>query len=243
VIEHNPLIVDLVISAIAFFGKFLGFSKQVLAHYLPGYLILSVIATLMIIAFFKTTVKNLELFPKKMQYFLEFLYKAFRSMIDDVIGHEGRQFMPALVTLGIFIAVANLIGLLPELGSPTANLNVTCGCAVFIFIYYHYYGVKKHGLLKYLKTFMGPEWWLAPIFIPIEVISHFSRVLSLMFRLFGNIFGEDLIIIILALIAPWYIFWAPLPMMAFAVFTSFLQAFIFVMLSTMYLAGAIADEH
>ena len=175
-----------------------------------------------------------------MQNVLEMLYKGFQSLIDDVIGTEGRKFLPALATLGIFIASANLIGLIPEMASPTANLNVTVGCAFFIFIYYHFQGVKKHGLLGYLKKFAGPAWWLAWLFFPIEFISHFSRPLSLSMRLFGNIFGEDLVIIIIASLIPYI---APLPMMAFAIFTSLLQAFIFVMLSAIYLSGAMASEH
>jgi F-type H+-transporting ATPase subunit a len=107
-------------------------------------------------------------------------------------------------------------------------------------VYYHYQGVKKHGFLGYLKTFAGPAWWLAWLFFPIEIISHFSRPLSLSMRLFGNIFGEDLVIIIIASLIPYI---APLPMMAFAIFTSLLQAFIFVMLSAIYLSGAMASEH
>ena len=157
-----------------------------------------------------------------------------------MIGPEGRQFVPVLGTLGLFIATANLLGLLPEMASPTANLNVPAGCAVFIFLYYNAQGVKKHGFLGYLKHFSGPKWWMAPIFFPIEIISQFSRPLSLTVRLFCNIFGEDLVIIIIVSLVP---FVAPLPMMAMAIFTSLLQAYIFIMLSSVYLSGAIASEH
>jgi F-type H+-transporting ATPase subunit a len=216
---------------------------------IPAHAFMAALAALLIVAFFRIVVRKLictyseeDLIknPGKMQIFIEMLYKFFRSLIDDFIGEEGRKFIPAVTTLGIFIAVSNLLGLLPEMGSPTANLNTTVACAIFIFIYYHYQGIKKHGLGGYLKTFMGPAWWLAPIFFPIEVISHFSRPLSLSFRLFGNIFGEDYVIIIVAFLIP---FIAPLPMMAFAIFTSLLQAFIFVMLSLVYLSGAVAEEH
>jgi F-type H+-transporting ATPase subunit a len=175
-----------------------------------------------------------------MQNFLEMIYKFFQGMVDDVIGPEGRKFIPILATLGLFILFSNLLGLLPEMESPTANLNTTVGCAIFVFLYYHYQGIKKHGPLGYLKTFMGPVWWLYPLFLPIELISHFSRPLSLSLRLFGNIFGEDLVIIIIAGLLPII---APLPVMALAIITSLLQAFIFVMLSTIYLAGAMAEEH
>ena len=216
---------------------------------IPSHVIMAVIATLITVVFFRLAVKKMirgnseeDLIkkPGKMQLVLEGIYKIFQSLIDDFIGEEGRKFLPAVATLGIFIAISNLLGLLPEMGSPTANLNTAVGCAVFIFFYYHYQGVKKHGLIGYLKTFMGPAWWLAPLFFPIEIISHFSRPLSLSFRLFGNIFGEDYVIIIIASLIPYI---APLPMMAFAIFTSFLQAFIFVMLSLVYLSGAVSEEH
>ncbi len=167
-------------------------------------LYLLIIATLIIIVFFKLTVKNLSLFPGKMQNFLEMLYTAFRGMIDDAMGEQGRKFLPVIATMGIFIAVSNLMGLLPELGSPTANLNVTVGCAFFVFVYYHYQGIRKHGVFGYLKTFMGPIWWLAILFVPIEIISHFSRPLSLSIRLYGNIFGEDMVIIIIASLVPFH---------------------------------------
>ena len=238
--EHKLIIVESLNKFLAWILSKLGITLEPGKEIIPSHLVMALIVTLLIIFFFKLTVKNLDIFPTRMQNVLEMLYKGFQSLIDDVIGVEGRKFLPALATLGIFIASANLIGLVPEMASPTANLNVTVGCAIFIFIYYHFQGVKKHGLLGYLKTFAGPAWWLAWLFFPIEIISHFSRPLSLSMRLFGNIFGEDLVIIIIASLIPYI---APLPMMAFAIFTSLLQAFIFVMLSAIYLSGAMASEH
>ena len=238
--EHKLVIVDAINNIFVWILSHIGIAIKKGSEIIPAHVVMAIIATLIVIIFFKLTVKNLKLFPGKMQNVLETLYKAFQSLIDDVIGHEGRKFLPALATMGIFIACANLMGLFPEMASPTANLNVTVGCAVFIFVYYHYQGVKKHGFLGYLKTFAGPAWWLAWLFFPIEIISHFSRPLSLSMRLFGNIFGEDLVIIIIASLIPYI---APLPMMAFAIFTSLLQAFIFVMLSAIYLSGAMASEH
>lgn len=238
--EHKLIIVSWINGFLTWFLNIIGIHVSHGKEIIPSHLVMSFIVTVIILLFFRLTVKNLTLFPGKMQLVLEGLYQAFQSLIDDVIGKEGRKFLPALATLGIFIAVSNLIGLFPEMGSPTANLNVTVGCALFVFLYYHYQGVKKHGFFGYLKHFMGPVWWLAWLFFPIEIISHFSRPLSLSMRLFGNIFGEDLVIIIIASIVP---FIAPLPVMALATFTSLLQAFIFVMLSVIYLSGAIASEH
>lgn len=239
--EHKFLIVEWINGFLRWVAGLLGFTVDKHHDLIPTHLVMALIVTALIIVFFKMTVKQLSVRePGKMQNFLEMLYKFFRSLVDDIIGHEGRQFIPALATLGLFIAVSNLLGLLPEMESPTAKLNTTAGCAVFIFIYYHAQGVKKHGALGYIKTFAGPVWWLAWLFFPIEIVSHFSRPLSLSMRLFGNIFGEDLVIIIIASLVA---FVAPLPVMALAVFSSLLQAFIFVMLSTIYLAGAVSEEH
>lgn len=236
--EHNPLVAGLINRLIRFIAQALGFRLH--ADPIPAHLIMAFIVTVILVIFFKLTVRNLALFPKKMQTLLETLYLFLRNHVDDMIGTEGRKFIPALGTLGLFIALANLLGLLPEMSSPTANMNVPAGCAIFIFLYYHAQGVKKHGFIGYLKTFTGPAWWLAWLFAPIEIISHFSRPLSLTVRLFCNIFGEDLVIIIVVGLVP---FIAPLPMMAMAIFTSLLQAYIFIMLSTVYLAGAMASEH
>jgi F-type H+-transporting ATPase subunit a len=236
--EHNPLVASLINRLIRFIASVLGFRLQ--ADPLPAHLIMALIVTVILVIFFKLTVRNLSLFPKKMQTLLETVYLFFRNHVDDMIGKEGRKFIPALGSLGLFIALANLLGLLPEMSSPTANMNVPAGCAIFIFLYYHAQGIKKHGFFGYLKTFTGPKWWLAWLFAPIEIISHFSRPLSLTVRLFCNIFGEDLVIIIVVGLVP---FIAPLPMMAMAIFTSLLQAYIFIMLSSVYLAGAITSEH
>lgn len=236
--EHNPLVAGLVNGLIRFIARALGFRLH--GDPLPAHLIMALIVTVVLVIFFKLTVRNLSLFPKKMQVLLETLYLFLRNHVDETIGTEGRKFIPALGTLGLFIASANLIGLLPEMSSPTSNMNVPAGCAIFIFLYYHAQGVKKHGFFGYLKTFTGPAWWMSWMFAPIEIISHFSRPMSLTVRLFCNIFGEDLVIIIIVSIVP---FIAPLPMMAMAIFTSLLQAYIFIMLSSVYLAGAIASEH
>lgn len=233
--EHKLVIVEWI-------NKLLSKIFGVGENFISPHVVMTAIVTILILVFFKLSTKNISMFPNKMQQFLEMLYGAFKSIIEGEAGVEGRKFIPVIGTLGIFIAVANLIGLFPEMGSPTANLNITVGCAVFVFIYYHMHGIKKHGVIGYVKTFAGPVWWLAPLFLPIEIISHFSRPLSLAMRLFGNIFGEDLVIIIIASIIPAGII-GPIPVMALAVFTSLLQSFIFITLSSIYLAGAMAEEH
>ncbi len=241
--EHKLVIVEFINSFLRWVLGIFGVEGLEGKEIIPSHIVMALLITAVIILFFKLAVKKEKLSvrePDRMQNFLEMIYKFFQGLVDDMIGREGRKFIPLLTTLGLFITVSNLVGLLPEMGSPTANLNTTVGCAIFVFLYYHYQGIKKHGIWGYLKTFMGPVWWLYPLFLPIELISHFSRPLSLSLRLFGNIFGEDLVIIIIAGLLP---ILAPLPVMALAVITSLLQAFIFVMLSTIYLAGAMVEEH
>jgi F-type H+-transporting ATPase subunit a len=181
--------------------------------------------------------------PGKLQLIIEDGVAVIDGMLHDFIGPKGRRYVSIVGTMGIFILIGNLMGLVPGLMSPTASINVTVGCAITVFVFYHIQGVKEQGLWAYLKHFAAPPGaplMLAPIMLPIELISHLSRVLSLSLRLFGNIFGEDLVILILFSIVP---FLVPLPMMFLAIVTSTLQAFIFIMLTTIYLSGAVATEH
>ena len=179
--------------------------------------------------------------PGRLQLVLEAAVGGLIGMLKENVGPKGPKFLGLVGTLGLFILTCNLAGLVPGLSSPTTNLNVTVGCALVSFLYYNYQGVLAQGLLPYLKHFLGPVLPMAIIMLPIEIISHISRVLSLSMRLFGNIFGEELVILVLASLIP---FLVPLPMMAFAVFGSLLQAFVFIMLTMIYLGGAVAmEEH
>ena len=181
--------------------------------------------------------------PGRLQILLEDGIGAVQSMLRDYVGHKGPRYLAIVTTMFVFILTANLMGLVPGLKSPTSNINVTLGCALTVFVYYHVQGVKEQGLGAYLKHFAAPPGapiFIAPIMLPIEIISHISRVLSLSLRLFGNIFGEDLVVVILFSIIP---FLVPLPMMFLGIITASLQAFIFVLLTTIYLGGAVATEH
>jgi F-type H+-transporting ATPase subunit a len=145
-----------------------------------------------------------------------------------------------IATFFIFIFFSNVFGLIPGFFYPTANINTTLACALIVFVTTHIVGIKIHGP-KYIKHFLGPIWWLAPLMLPIELIGHLSRVLSLTLRLFGNIMGEDLVLAILLMLAGQFL--APLPMMFLAVFTSFVQAFIFSLLTMLYISGAMEHAH
>lgn len=190
--------------------------------------------------FFGIWRRKFQVYPSFTQQLLEAYYRFIQNLALDIIGPQGKRYIPVLGTMGLFVLLGNLMGLIPIFKSPTSNINVTFPCAIFVFLYYHAQGIREQGLINYLKHFAGPVLWLAPIFFPIEIISHFARPLSLSIRLFGNIFGEDTIILILFGLVPILV---PLPMMLLAVFTSLIQTLVFLMLSSVYIAGAIAHEH
>ena len=181
--------------------------------------------------------------PGQAQLVLEEGLAALTALLEDTIGPKGSRYLTLTGTVGLFIALGNLMGLIPGLMAPTANINVTLGCALTVVVYYHFHGVKEQGVVGYVKHFAAPPgapMWIAPIYFPVEIISHLSRVLSLSVRLFGNIFAEELVILILFGLVPFFV---PLPMMALGIITGTLQAFIFVMLTMIYLQGAVTVEH
>jgi len=204
-----------------------------------------------------------------MQNAMEIVLERFLGMLDDVIGHQGRRYLPLIGTLGLFILLANLLGLVPGLVAPTANLNTTAACAIIVFVTYHVIGIRKQGLAGYAKHFMGPVPWLAPLMVPIELVSHLARPLSLSLRLFGNMTGGHILLAVFFFLMGFdgILGWAlsgslgglmlgaptELIMILFTVgflyplkiLVAFLQAFIFVMLSMLYIAAAIedADHH
>jgi F-type H+-transporting ATPase subunit a len=177
--------------------------------------------------------------PAGWQNFFEVILVSLADFMDTTIGHGGRKFMPLIGTLALFILVGNLLGLVPGMSSPTANINTNVALAVTVFVIYQFVGIQKHGV-AYFKQFLGPVWWLAPMMLPIEIISHLARPVTLAVRLFGNIRGEDMVILVLGFLIPLLL---PIPMMAFAVFTSVLQTLVFILLTMVYLAGALTEEH
>ncbi|HAP66982.1 MAG TPA: ATP synthase F0 subunit A [Nitrospinae bacterium] len=184
--------------------------------------------------------RSLKLVPEEGQNFFEVAVDGIANFMDEVMGHEGRRYIPLIGTLAFFILTSNLIGLIPGFASPTANVNTNAAMAVTVFLAYHYIGIKKHGIVGYLKLFTGPIWWLAPLIFPIEIIAHLARPLTLTLRLFGNIKGEDIVLLILASLIPLLI---PVPMMFLAIFTSIIQTVIFSLLSMFYIAGALEEHH
>jgi len=188
----------------------------------------------------KLTVRRIELVPRGGQNVFEVVISAIEEFMVGVTGEEGRYLFPLIGTLAFFILISNYMGMIPGFFGPTANVNTTAACAIIVVVYTHVIGVKFHGL-KYIKHFMGPIWWLSPLIFVVEVIGHIARILSLSIRLFGNIFGEELVLAILMVLAGLYL--APLPIMFLGLFTGGVQAFIFVLLSSMYFAGALEHAH
>ncbi len=185
-------------------------------------------------------VKKVNIVPSKGQNFFEMIISGLENFMVEITGPEGRFFFPYIATVFLFILVANMIGLIPGMFSPTANLNTTLALALCTFICTHAIGIKFHGV-KYIKHFMGPVWWLAPLMFPIELIGHLARIMSLSVRLFGNIFGKEMVLAILFGLAGLYL--APLPIMFLGILVCFIQALVFMLLSTMYFVGAMEHAH
>lgn len=177
--------------------------------------------------------------PSGFQNFMEVVLDAINKLLMDTMGHEGKRFFPLIATLGFFILSSNLLGLVPGFESPTGNLNTTVSMAIVVFSMTHIVGVQIHGI-KYVKQFMGPIWWLTPLMLPIELISHLSRPVSLSIRLFGNIEGGHIVLLVLAMLVPLLL---PLPVLVLKIMISVIQTLVFMLLSMMYIAGAMEGAH
>lgn len=184
--------------------------------------------------------KSVTLVPSKIQNVLEVIISGLEEFTIDITGEEGRWLFPLLATVFIYIFACNIMGLLPGFFPPTANLNTTLSCALVVVLFTHVIGIKYHGA-KYIKHFLGPVWWMVPLILPIEIIGHLARILSLTFRLFGNMMGHELVLGILFVLAG--LFFAPLPIMVLGIFVALVQAFVFYLLSVMYFTGAIEHAH
>lgn len=215
-------------------------AKTVLEYALQPHVIYAWLIMIVLLIVAKLAASKLEMVPSKGQNFFEAAVSGIEDFMIGITGEHGRFVFPLIATLGFFILFSNYLGMIPGFFSPTANINTTGAMALIVVVFTHVIGVKFHGA-HYIKHFLGPVWWLAPLMLPLEIISHVARVLSLSIRLFGNVFGEELVLAILFFLAGLYL--APLPMMFLGLFTGFVQAFIFCLLSMMYFAGAIEEAH
>ncbi len=234
-LEHAPIV------QLPNFLAFMG----VPGKWLPGYLAFTWLVMILLTLFGALGTRSLKAVPGPLQNLAEVTLEAFYGLLDQMIGKQGRQFLPLVGTLGLFILTSNLLGNIPGFQAPTANWNTTVALAVTVFIWYNYAGIRKHGLGNYLRHLCGPIVWLAPIMFPIEFIGHLARPISLSVRLFGNIFGEESVIGILLslawLVMPYFI-WLGI-MLPLSLFTAAVQTFVFIMLSMVYSAGAVEEGH
>ncbi|HVR41684.1 MAG TPA: F0F1 ATP synthase subunit A [Thermoanaerobaculia bacterium] len=177
--------------------------------------------------------------PSGFQHFLELIVGGLKDLLHDIVGPHSEKYLYVIGGFAVFIFVSNIFGLFFFLQPPTSNPNTTFALSLTAFLYYNWQGIKTQGFGHYIAHFAGPIWWLAPLMFPIELIGHFARILSLAMRLFGNIFGEHTATGIFMTMMPFVVPW---PMMGLGIFGAFLQTFVFIMLTMVYIGGAVAAE-
>ena len=170
----------------------------------------------------------------------EAIVEALLELMRGVLGEKAETFFPLIGSLFIYIFACNLVGLIPGLAPPTDNINTNLACSLLVFLFYNYQGIKHHGLINYGKHFLGPVIWLGPLMLVIELISHAVRPISLSVRLFGNMTGDHLVLGIFSHMTPILV---PVIFMGLGLFVSFIQAFVFSLLSIVYLGLATEESH
>jgi len=237
--EHPLLFLSLILDAL---GLPAHGGDTVLAKILAPHMQYSFLAMLICIVLAKMATSRMEMIPRGVQNIME----AFVGGLEDFITEQTqdrartRIIFPMIATFALYILISNYLGLIPGFMSPTANLNVTLGCTAISIVTYHALGIRFHGV-RYIKHFMGPVPVMAPFFFPLEIFSHIGRILSLSFRLFGNMVSKELLLGILFMLAGPYL--APLPIMFLGVLVCLIQAFVFMMLSTIYAVEAMSSGH
>ncbi len=196
-----------------------------------------VMAILLAIAF--AVSRSISLVPRGVQNLMETVIGGIDDLLEETMGEEGKAYFPLIATFALFILVSNLIALIPGFAPPTANVNTNAALALTVFVMTHAVGIKKHGA-SYIKHFMGPIWWLAPLIFVIEIIGHLARPLSLTLRLFGNMWGHEIVLMIFIGLVPLVV---PVPMMLMGVLVAFIQTFVFTLLAMIYIAGALEEAH
>ncbi|MDX2493459.1 MAG: F0F1 ATP synthase subunit A [Desulfuromusa sp.] len=196
-----------------------------------------VMAILIVVSFLAS--RSLTMVPSGVQNLMESVVGGIEGLIEETMGKEGKAYFPLIATFALFILVSNLLALIPGFYPPTANLNTNIALALTVFVLTHVVGIKKHGF-GYIKHFMGPILWLAPLMLIIELISHLARPLSLSLRLFGNMYGHEVVLMIFLALVPLFL---PIPMMLMGVLIAFIQTFVFTLLAMIYIAGALEEAH
>jgi F-type H+-transporting ATPase subunit a len=201
---------------------------------------MEILVAILLLLFFALVRSRLSVeSPGGLQHVVEGLHGFIQNQSEEIIGHHSERFTPFLTTLFVFILLSNLLGVIPGFESPTATPAVPLGCAILAFVYYNLQGFKAKGV-HYLADFLGPVWWLAWLMLPIELISHMARMLSLTIRLFANMFAGDMVTLVFFSLVPLGV---PVVFLGLHIGVSLLQAYIFVLLTTVYLSGAVAAAH
>jgi F-type H+-transporting ATPase subunit a len=207
---------------------------------IPDHVAMQFVVVLLLTTFFVVVRLGLSVdSPSAPQHVMEGIQDFAGNLARDLIGRHYQEYLPYLITLGMFILTSNLLGLIPGLESPTAKPVVPLGCALVTWFYYHFQGLRKNGV-GYVKHFMGPVWWLAILMFPIEIFSHLARVLSLTVRLFANMFAGEMVTLVFFSLLPIGI---PVIFEGLHIGVSFIQTYIFVLLTCVYLGEATAHEH
>jgi F-type H+-transporting ATPase subunit a len=206
----------------------------------PHYVSYAFLASIILVSTAFMVRRSLQLVPSGLQNFMESVVEGLLNLCEENIGHHwAKPLFPLIGTIALFIAVCNFMGLIPGFASPTSNINNNAAMAITVFFATHYYGIRVHGF-GYIKHFLGPIWWLSPLMFIIEGIGHLVRPLTLSVRLFGNMVAKHIILLVLAGLAPWFI---PTLILALGTLVSIIQAFVFTLLTTLYLAGAVEEAH
>jgi len=232
-----------------FFAKFDTTPEAVFGPYtpetaIPWYTVMFVIACILSVAIIWILKGRLsEDEPGYGQQTLEVGVLAVRGMLEDIIGPQGLKYFPVVMTFAVLILVSNLMGLFPLFMSPTAAVSVTFALGLSSFLYYNWIGIKENGIVGHLKHLAGPIWWISWLIFPIELISNFIRPFSLGIRLFGNLFADEKVVNTVSQLAPPWTWVAPLFLMPLSIFVAFIQTFVFILLSQLYLSEVSHAPH
>jgi len=230
----------------------LGFHVESPAHPIPNHVAMQVLVAGVIVIVLWIARRRLSVDkPGSLQQAMEMVMGGLEAQAEDIVGHGGKKFVPVLFTLALFIFLSNVLGLIPSFESPTGvyvpeapfpmiGIYVTLGCALVALVYYHYSGIRHHGIVGYLRTFMGSVIFIAPLMFVIELVSHLARGLSLSVRLFANMMAGHLVSLVFFSLIPVLI---PVIFEGLHIFVALLQTYIFVMLTMVYLSGAVSEEH
>jgi F-type H+-transporting ATPase subunit a len=177
--------------------------------------------------------------PGPIQQLAEMLHGFVSDQADSIIGHGGQRYVMFTTCVLMFVLLSNLLGMVPGLLAPTSVATVPLGVALLCFFYYHYHGVRENGV-GYFKQFVGPIWWISWMMLPIELISHFARILSLTVRLYANMFAGEMVTLVFFSLIPIGI---PIVFMGLHLGVALIQAYIFMLLTMIYVSQAVAHDH